>query len=161
MTNRTDELRNAGMRESRSPGGEHGNTPWIKWGENYNWMDVKCQQFFESKYGLCGQLLVTACYDKEGLQANGTDDEGEEYTVIVEPEMTVNLGLYSATLEGKITTDDVDKSFHIAFEGWGEAKSGNKFRMITVIPLETPETKTNSEKVAEVLDAEIIDPLPF
>lgn len=163
MTNRTDELRNSGKTERRNVDGDRSDTPWIKWGDRYNWVDAKCMGFFETKYGLCVTLHVTDCYDGRGLKANGTNSEGEDYTVIVEPEMTVNLGLYSAVLQGKITTDDEGKYFHIAFEQWGESRGGNKFRMFTVIPLDPP--KGAVEKVAEVLDAEVVkdddDGLPF
>ena len=72
----------------------------------------------------------------------------------------MNLGLYSAALKGKITDQDVNKKFHIAFEQWGESKGGNRFRSFAVIPM--GEAKSNVEKVKEVLNAEVIDDdLPF
>ena len=97
--------------------------------------------------------------DKNGpLQATGTNERGERYEVQVLPGNAVNLGLYAAALKGKITDQDVGKKFHIAFEQWAESKGGNKFRSFAVIPM----AKSDVEKIAEALDAEVIDDsLPF
>ena len=92
--------------------------------------------------------------------ATGTNQSNEKFEVQVLPGKAVNLGLYAAALKGKITDQDVGQKFHVAFEQWAESKGGNRFRSFAVIPM--GEAKSNVEKVAEVLDAEVVDDgLPF
>ena len=159
---RTEELRNAGQ-ESRGPAqGEtqYENLPWVKWGDSYNYIEGVCTKFFETKYGLCCEFQVEDVYSDSPLQATGTNESNERFEVQVLPGKAVNLGLYAAALKGKITDQDVGQKFHVAFERWGESKGGNRFRSFAVIPM--GEAKSNVEKVAEVLDAEVVDDgLPF
>ena len=160
MTERLEELKKAGKQEIKTAGSGGANPPWVNWGDEPNWVEVKPQTFFESKYGLCAEMLVTTCHDEKALEARGTGEDGNDYTITVAPGLTVNMGLYSATLEGKISTADLGKSFYIGFEGWGESRAKNRFRLFSVVPLS--EEQSNVEKVAEALDAKVInDDLPF
>ena len=163
MTKRLEELRKAG-KVAIATGNGSDDTPWINWGDQPNWVEAKCQRFFESKYGLCAEILVSACDNEIALEARGSGDNGEDYTVTVSPGLIVNLGLYSATLADKITTADVDKSFYIGFEGWEVSKkTKNRFRMFEVVPNPVDQLATAEivEKVAKALDADIVNDLPF
>ena len=157
---RTEELRNAGQ-ESQGLGGEkYINLPWVKWGDDYNYIEGVCTKFFETKYGLCCEFQVDDVYKDSPLMATGTNQSNEKFEVQVLPGKAANLGLYAAALKGKITDQDVGQKFHVAFEQWAESKGGNRFRSFAVIPM--GEAKSNVEKVAEVLDAEVVDDgLPF
>jgi hypothetical protein len=128
---RTDEARGGGH-ERKGTGG--GGTPFVKWGEKYAWIEGKIVGSFNTKYGLAITLDVA---DVGGaiLDAQGVDEEGEKFTVRVERGLRISIGTQSATLQGKITAEDVDKAFHIAFEGWEEPKGGNRYRVFTVIEL--------------------------
>ena len=128
---RTDELRQSGGRER---GGGGSGAPFVKWGDHYVWFEGRVKGTFKTKYGLAATIVVSEVSD-HGLIAQGKNEDGEVYTDTVNAGKEVNLGLNSATLDGKITEEDVGKSFHIAFESWEEPKGGNRYRNFTVIEL--------------------------
>lgn len=131
MGNRTDDIRQRGGKER---GGMVGGTPFLKWGDDYAWIEGRIEGTFETKYGLAATFKVSAVHE-DGLMAQGKDDDGEEYTAPVTPGTLVNVGLASAALQGKIEKTDVGKAFHIAFEGWEHPSGGNRYRVFAVIEL--------------------------
>lgn len=127
---RTDDVRG----EGRERGGSGGGSPFVRWGDDYTWLEGRMVGSFQTKYGLAVTLEVSAVHDG-GLEAQGRDDDGENYTTAVRSGMKVNVGTQSAALAGKITEEDGGKSFHIAFEGWEHPQGGNRYRVFTVIEL--------------------------
>lgn len=127
---RTDDLRKSGGRER---GGSSGGASFIKWGESYTWVEGTVVGSFDTKYGLAVTLKVSALHEN-GIEAQGKDDDGKEYSQPVAVGEEVNLGTQSATLRDKITADDKGRSFHVAFEGWAQGKQ-NKYRVFTVVEL--------------------------
>lgn len=125
---RTDELRRGGGTER---GGSGGGAPFVKWGDDYCWLEGQMTGSFSTKYGLAVTLKVTGVSDG-GLTAQGKDEDGNQFTENVQAGGEVNIGTQSAALAGKITADDVGKNFHVAFEGWEQGKQ-NKYRVFTVI----------------------------
>lgn len=130
---RTNDLRQGGGRER---GGSGGGSPFVKWGENYAWLEGRVTGAFETQYGLAVVLKIT---DVGGdmLRAEGKDEDGEDISTTVTPGKEVAIGTQSATLREKIVAEDVGKSFHVAFEGWEQGKQ-NKYRIFTVIELTEP-----------------------
>lgn len=149
---RTDELRQGGGRE-RAGSGSDGSHPFVKWGEDYAWLEGRLIDTWEGTYGLTGVMEITAT-GAAPLSAKGKNDDGNEYTVPVKVGDTVNVGFNHSSLQGKITADDKDKNWHIAFEGWQKSKStGNRFRIFAVIEL--------TERATVPADDEPEDGLPF
>ena len=128
---RTDDLRQGGGKER---GGMVGGTPFLKWGDDYAWLEGRIEGTFNTKYGLAATFKVSAVHDG-GLIAQGKNDDGEDYTESVVAGALINVGLASAALQGKIEEGDVGKAFHIAFEGWEAPKGGNRYRVFAVIEL--------------------------
>ena len=171
MTNRTEELRAQGHTEPANDlESQYENTPFIRWGDKYNWVEGVIEGFFETKYGQCATLLVANVYsDGDALMAQYGQDPAQPVAV----GQKVNIGLYNAALQGKITEDKVGHSYHIAFEQWHETKNGNKMRQFVQFDLGKTDTKPEAsepqktetvtvEKVAEIFDAKIVDnDLPF
>lgn len=115
---RTEELKLQGA-EMRGDTGGGDNPPFVKWpDEGYAFIEGVVKDVWEGPYSLNVVLEVSDASDN------------------LEVERTMNLGLVHAALKGSITPEDVEKEFHIAFEGWGTGKaSGNKFRSFTVLEM--------------------------
>lgn len=133
---RTDEVRDRG----RERGGSGGGAPFVKWGEDYAWLEGRVVGSFQTKYGLAVTFDVTGT-GGAGLEAQGRDDDGEQFTTSVKAGDQVNFGTQSAALQGKIVAEDEGKAFHVAFEGWEHPKGGNRYRVFTVIELEEREAQ--------------------
>ena len=154
---RTDDIRQRGGKER---GGMVGGTPFVKWGDDYSWIEGRIEGTFNTKYGLAGTFKVSGIHEG-GLTAQGKNDEGEDYTQSVRSGDLVNVGLASAALQGKIEEGDVGKAFHIAFEGWEHPKGGNRYRVFAVIELtERPEVQGRADE-AERPEIEPTDDIPF
>lgn len=125
---RTDELRDEGAKQVGG-GGEH---PFVKWGESRAYVEGEIVSYWESKYGGVFTMRVFDCSDH--LEAQMGQDEP---MVKVEPGQTVNVGLQYSALEG-LGEKYVDKSLHIAFEGWEKSRTGNRYRVFQVFDV-TPE----------------------
>lgn len=134
IVSRTDDLRSGGAIERPGSGGS-GGAPFVKWSDGYSWLEGEIIGTFKTKYGLAATMKVSAV-SVNGLDTQGLDEEGNRFQGNVVVGEEVNVGMGSATLDGKITEDDKDKSFHIAFEGWEEPKGGgNRYRLFTVVDL--------------------------
>lgn len=131
MTSRTEELRTKGGSERGGSGG--GGSPFVRWGDDYGWLEGKMTGSFDTKYGLAVTLKVTRVCEA-GLESQGRNEDGKDYTDAVRVGEEVNIGTQPTTLREKITKEDVGKTFHVAFEGWEQGKQ-NKYRVFTVIEL--------------------------
>ena len=151
---RTGDLRQGGGRERGGSGGG----PFVRWGDSYAWFEGLVSGTFKTKYGLAASMKVTAVSD-HGLIAQGKNEDGAIYTDTVDAGDEVSLGLNSATLDGKITENDVGKTFHVAFEGWEEPKGGNRYRAFTVIELTERGSEPEPEPAAAGVPED--DGLPF
>ena len=160
---RTDELRSGGAKERGGGGG----LPFVKFGDEYSWVEGKITDIWTGKYGDVAVFTITAA--SGALQAVGKDEDGKEYRVKVEEGIEVNLGLNHAALDGRIVAEDQGKTMHVAFEGWGETKAGQRFRQFAVLELELelnqPQPDDSDLPPAggedEYLDAPDEDGLPF
>ena len=160
MTNRTDELKAAGA-ASRTREVSSGSTdpvPFIKWGDEYGWIEGQLTALWESQkgYGESATIVLTKC--SEGLTGKlGTDIEP------IQSGDTINLGLGSATLKGTITSEDVaqNKYFHVAFLRWQRPQNGNPYRIFAVLEIASPEAE--EQGIEELRGGEVIsdDGLPF
>jgi len=157
---RTDDVRARGQERGGTGGG--GGSPFIKWGDEYRWVEGKVTSVWEGKYGYSATMDVTDVAAK-GLEAVGRDEDGNKTTERVRAGMEVNVGLNSSTLEGKIVPDDVGKAFHVAFEGWEQAKGGgNRYRIFTVIELTERDAPKDNPDPEDTTDyPEDDDGLPF
>lgn len=127
---RTDDLRKGGARERGGSGG----AGFVKWGDDYTWLEGQVVGSFKTEYGLAVTVRVTKLHER-GVHVKGKDEDGREFEDRANVGDEVNIGTQSASLNGKITADDVGKHIHVAFEGWGESKGGRKFRAFTVIEM--------------------------
>lgn len=128
---RTDDLRAGGSSER---GGSVSGAPFVKWSDDYSWLEGEVMGTFKTKYGLAATFSVQRVSDN-GLNTQGRDEDGNNLSGSVRSGEEVNVGMGSATLEGKITEVDVGKSFHVAFEGWEAPKGGNRYRCFAVVEL--------------------------
>ena len=157
MIDRSEELRKAGYQVGAESETGEGNGGFVKWGENENAIEGVIESFFDvDGRQNCTMKVIEVFGDDTLMVKNGT-----ELTPIT-PDMTVAMGLSSATLRDKIPGTDVGETYHIHFQKWGVTKSGNRFRLFNTfkIPTSKPET-SNVEKAAEVLDMKVVDDLPF
>lgn len=153
---RTDTLRQGGGKER---GGMVGGTPFVKWGDDYTWIEGRVEGTFETKYGLAATFKVSAVHDG-GLTAHGKNEDGEEFTLSIRSGDSVNVGMASAALKDKIEAGDVGKRFHVAMEGWEHPKGGgNSYRIFAVIEL-TERTEGRADE-AERPEIEPTDDIPF
>ena len=143
IVSRTDDLRKGGATERVGSGGGSG-APFVKWSDDYAWFEGVVTGTFETKYGLAATIDVqSVCED--GLDMQGRDEDGNQFKESVRAGEAVNLGLNSATLEGKITPEDKGNAYHVAFEGWENPRGGgNRYRLFAVVEL--------TERSAEGLD---------
>ena len=131
---RTEDLRRGGASE-RTGQGSGGGPPFVKWGEDYSWVEGTVLDLWEGKYGMSAKLRVVGASD--ALEAKGKDEDGTPYSATVKPDMEVNVGLNLAALEGSIVEADKGKVFHVAFEGWQTPKDGGKpYRVFAVLEME-------------------------
>ncbi len=129
---RTDELRKDG--NERAGSGGPGGAPFVRWSDDYSWLEGEVTGSFNTKYGLAVTMMVQNVHD--GLGTQGLDEEGNRYEGSVRAGDEVNVGMGSATLKDKITAEDVGEVFHIAFEGWEDPKGGsNRYRQFVVVEL--------------------------
>ncbi len=129
---RTDDLRIGGGNERAGSGA--GGSPFVKWGDDYSWLEGEVTGTFTTKYGLAVTLKVQNV-SENGLDTQGRDEDGNNYQGHVTVGSEVNIGMGSAMLQGKIKAEDMDKVFHVAFEGWERPKSGNDYRLFAVVEL--------------------------
>lgn len=134
---RTSDIRGRG-RERQGSGGGSG-TPFVKWGDDYAWLEGKVTNTWEGRYGLSATIEVTKVGGAE-IRAKGRTEDGELIDERVGARSEVNVGLNFATLKDKITEDDEGAEFHIAFESWEEPKGGgDRYRIFAVVELESRE----------------------
>ena len=135
---RTDELKASGTATDRTGGGG-GGAPFIKWPKDakYAWVEGRLRKIWTGKFGDSATLEVTAI--SNGLMAKGRDDDGEEVVSSPHASDTVNVGLNSSALQDTLSQEDVGTNVHIAFEGWEESKSGNRYRLFTVLLMDERE----------------------
>lgn len=151
IVSRTDDLRASGASER---GGSVSGAPFVKWGDDYSWLEGEVIGTFKTKYGLAATFRVTSVSDY-GLNTQGRDEEGNNFQDSVRSGEEVNVGMGSATLQDKITEEDVGKSFHIAFEGWEAPKGGNRYRCFAVVELtERPQRSTEGLETSPPRDQE-------
>lgn len=131
IVSRTDDLRAGGASERGS--GVSG-APFVKWSDDYTWLEGEVTGTFKTKYGLAATFNVHRVSDN-GLTTQGRDEDGNNFQGSVRAGEDVNIGMGSATLEGKITEEDVGKVFHVAMEGWEAPKGGNRYRIFAVVEL--------------------------
>ena len=131
IVSRTDDLRAGG---ASVRGGSVSGAPFVKWSDDYSWLEGEVTGTFKTKYGLAVTFSVHRVSDN-GLSTQGRDEDGNNFQGTVRSGEEVNIGMGSATLEGKITEEDVGKIFHVAFEGWEAPKSGNRYRLFAVVEL--------------------------
>jgi hypothetical protein len=155
MSNRTDELRDGGARDRTASGT---GTPFVKWGEHYSWVEGQITKIWEGKFGLSATTRVTAVSNE--LFTVGKGENGEKVTCLVTPDTEVNIGLNYAALDGAIVPGDEGKHVHVAFEGWQESKTGDRYRLFAV--LEMPDAGDRNEpELAEDKSSASSDGLPF
>ena len=166
MTNRTEEIRAAGAvartKEVTADASGHypEPAPYIKWGDEYAWVEGKAEALWDSPkgYGESCTLDLTSCSE------NLVGKLGTEIVAIKGGERA-NVGLGSATLKGTITAEDVEqgKHFHVAFLRWQEPANGNRYRVFAVLEVAAPEADEDgivALKVPAGADA-ADDSLPF
>ena len=95
------------------------------------------------------------------LNASGKTEDGQKYVHAVVPDSEINVGLNYASLQDTITRDDVGSDFHIAFDGWGETKKGDRFRMFAVLELGDDATLSVSDNGDVPFPTDDDDSLPF
>lgn len=129
---RTDELKRGGATDRTGSGG---GVPFVKWDEDYAWVEGDVKNVWTGQYGDSATMEVTNV--SPGLRFKGKDEDGREVQGAVKVGDEINVGLNSAALEGTITKDDQGKSFHVAFEGWQEPKrvGANRYRVFTVLDI--------------------------
>jgi hypothetical protein len=123
---RTDELRDSGARQV---GGRGENAPFVKWGNEYVFVEGVIESFWSGEHGEVARLKVTQAHAE--LEGQLSKDEPR---VAVEVGMVVNLGLGYAALSD-IGPHLEGAEIHVAFTEWGETKGGNRFRNFTVFQL--------------------------
>lgn len=138
---RADDLRKGGARERGGAGG----AGFVAWGDDYTWLEGELVGSFKTEYGLAVTMRVANVHER-GVGVKGKDEEGRAFEERVSVGDEVNIGTQSASLNGKLTADDVGKHFHVSFDGWGESKGGRKFRAFTVI--EMPEKRESVKSAA-------------
>lgn len=154
---RTEELRRGGARER---GGAGGGAPFVKWPDRYAFIEGEVIDHWTGKYGDAVTIAVRNV--SNGLEAKGKTEDGQVFQRQITAGTEVNVGLNYAALEGTIREEDRGRQFHIAFEGWGESKNGDRFRIFAV--LEVPEIATDKEPASVYSDApppDDEDELPF
>ncbi len=124
---RTEDLKGGGARQV---GGVGGSAPFVKWTDDYAWLEGKITGFWEGEYGRVARVVVSnTSGNLEGQMGAGearqTINAGDE----------VNLGLGSAALDC-ITDDFHGSTVHVAFIEWGTTKAGQQFRSFDVLEIE-------------------------
>lgn len=132
---RTDDMREQG---ARSVGRSGGSAPFVKWGDDYAWIEGTISDFWEGEYGRVARIDVSNASDN--LEAQMDAESAREP---VEAGDHVNLGLAYATLD-PITDDYLGAKVHVAFVEWGETKRGQNFRNFEILELErAPERRSD------------------
>ena len=155
---RTEDLARSG---ATSIGGGGGGASFVKWDDEYAWVEGRVREIWESQYGKVALLEVAAASDT--LRSMETDDEGNKKLVVVPAGGEINVSLNYAGLKG-INAGHITATIHIAFEGWGETKAGQRFRAFRVLEMNAAEGGdapiTPFETVAAGTQSESPD-LPF
>lgn len=149
---RTDDLRGKGARDRTGGGG--GGAPFVRWGDEYEWIEGTVESVWQTQYGAAIELKITAT--STGVQTEGKDEDGRKVQGRVRVGEEVNIGLNNKMLEGAITQEDLGGQFHVAFEGWQEPKKAgaNRYRVFTVLDI----TRKHEQPAAR--SAEGIEPWP-
>ena len=147
---RTDELRGKGARDRTGSGG---GSPFVRWAEDYAWVEGTVKSIWQTQFGPAVEMEVTNC--SPNVETAGKDEDGASFQGKVKVGETVNVGLNNKMLEGSITTDDVGRDFHVAFEGWQNPQKhgANRYRVFTVLDI-------TREHEAPKRSAEGIEPWP-
>ena len=121
---RTDDLRQGGAQD-RTGGGGSG-APFVKWQDDYAWVEGKLDKIWAGKYGDSATITVSGA--TSGLVTKGKDEDGNVVMDYVRAGDVVNVGLNSSALEDRLSSDDVGENVHIAFEGCQEPQNagGNR-----------------------------------
>lgn len=141
---RTNELRRGGAQERGGGGG--GGAPFVAWHDCYAWVEGEVVNVWSGKYGDTATMAVTAVSD--GLEAKGKTEDGQPLQRPVTAGTEVNVGLNYATLKETIRAEDKGRRFHVAFEGWGESKNGDRYRIFAVLELSGNGEGVEQEPVA-------------
>ena len=130
---RTDELRQGGAQDRTGGGG--GGAPFVKWGNDYAWIEGKLEKIWQTKFGDTALLTVSSASSR--LPTKGKTEDGTIIEDYATEGKSANVGLNSSALEGRLTSQDEGENVHIAFEGWQEPKNigGNRYRLFTVLVL--------------------------
>lgn len=131
---RTDDLRRDGAQERGGSGGS--GSPFVKWADDYAWVEGRLDKIWVGKYGDSATITVTGATPE--LATKGKDEDGNVVMAHVSAGDVVNVGLNSSALEDRLSEDDVGENVHIAFEGWQEPQGagGNRYRLFTVLVLD-------------------------
>lgn len=132
---RTKELEQEGAKQVGG-GGEH---PFVKWPESRAYVEGEVVDYWESKYGGVFTMRVFDCADH--LEAQMGQDEP---MVNVEAGQTVNVGLQYSALDN-LDEDYVGATLHMAFEGWEESRTGNRYRVFKVFDVSPEDQEPESE----------------
>ena len=124
---RTDELRRDG---AKPLGGEPG-VPFVHWPNEYAYVEGTVLEFWTGAFGRVCQLRI----QDHSAGLTSTSGKGEDQIEVpLNTGMEINLGLSYAGL--RVIEDRLaGKTIHIAFQGWGETRDGNRFRRFSVLVL--------------------------
>ncbi len=125
---RTDDLKRQGARSIGRGAG--GSAPFVKFGDEYCFVEGIILDFWTGEYGRVAKMRVTA-KSKNLMGSMGADEPQEP----IEEGATVNVGLNYAALE-EVTDSFLGSTVHIAFIEWGETKKGQRFRAFDVLEVE-------------------------
>ena len=164
---RTEELRRGGAKDHSS--GSGGGAPFVKWGDQYSYVEGSVLKVWEGKFGFSATIRVADCGGREGPPSYaGKNEDGQKISGSVENGMELNVGLNYAAMEDAI--EEIKKGggyFHFAFEGWQDTKDGsNKYRVFTVLEDLPKEDRAQPGRNVEGYDPDHNEPdddsgLPF
>ncbi len=124
---RTEDLKGRG---AKTIGGVGGSAPFVKWTDEYAWIEGLVTGFWEGEYGRVARMKVTNTSGNiEGQMS------ADEPRAAIEIGDEINLGLGSAALDC-VTDDYQGSTIHVAFIEWGKTKGGQDFRSFDVLEIE-------------------------
>lgn len=131
MSRRTEQWRERGARSLSGGGGI--SAPFVKWGDDYAWAEGRVVSVWPGKYGDVATLELTAV-SRNLVTLEGAGEDRRR--VQVGPGDRLNVGLNYTALEG-VGREQEGRLVHVAFVGWEESRSGDRYRRFEV--LEAPE----------------------
>lgn len=146
---RTAELRGGGA--ERRAGGDRERYPFVKWGDEYCFVEGVAVGFWTYEYKKKEQEVVTLRLTNfsDDVAFEAKDEKKRKSLVDLKKGDTVNVGLSSKMLEGSVAwPGDRNKEFHIAFEGWQEPKdgAGNAYRLFEVLVIGEAESEEDEDE---------------